>query len=228
MSTNFDFDLLAEIAESAPVAGSSNFTNYGRAWMDNLQVSSWDTANNTFKKVVYEGGKIGNGETLEFQVHQEITKKDGTTFNKTWFIQLKESGKRSKTDWGEVIKPSVMKTFKDLKSFFKSLSGNGSYCAIEDFDTGRDSKKNDSNGNPYPVTIPKFTALFKNESECKKAQAARFNNGNAPKGVTKEVINLFKGFVSSVGGLEQAVELLPDDQYEGYDLNEVIKASGLS
>ncbi len=224
MTTNFDFDLLTEIAENAPVAGSSNYINLGRVWMDNLQVSQWDNGNKKFVKEEYTGGKLEEGQTLEFQIHQEIDKKDGDTFVKTWYVQLKESGKRSKTDWGEVIKPSVIKTFKDLKSFFKGLSGNGSYMAVEDFDTGRDSKKNDNNGNPYPVTTPKFISLFKGEKEMKAEKARRealrnefppSDNGSVP----QSVINSFKGVVTSAGSLEDAIELIneqSDGEYEGY------------
>jgi hypothetical protein len=236
---NFDFELLAEIAENAPVAGNSSYKNLGRTWMDNLQVSKWDGNNKKFEKTAYTGGAIAEGGTLEFQLHQEITKKDGDTFTKTWYLQVRENGKRTKTDWGTHVKPSIVHVFKDLKSFFKAMSGNGSFCEIEDFDTGRDredknGKIDDATGEvkKYAVTTPKFVTLFKNKSEMDKVKKAReearakaemsfANDGDIP----QEVINSFKGFVKACGGLDEAREALDGDQYEEYDVEEVIKVA---
>jgi hypothetical protein len=225
---NFDFELLAEIAKAAPTAGSGNFTNYGRVFMDNLQVSNWDNDNRAFLKVPYTGGRIENG-VLEFQLHQEIVKKDGDAFIKTWYVQVKESGKRanSKTDWSEYIKPTALNTFKTLGAFFKAMSGKGTYCALEDFATGRTRPNKNDPDKPYDVTAPKFLQAFKNKSECDKAKELRFAKDALPAGtVPVKIVNQFRGFVSSLGDLETALENL-DGEYEGYPIEDVVKASGL-
>lgn len=232
---NFDFDLLAEIAEAAPTAGRSfNYTNFGRTYMDNLNTSSWDNDTRQFIKVPYTGGAIPQGATLEFQLHQEIEKKDGESFVKTWYVQVKENGKRAKTDWGSVIKPSALKVFTSLSGFFKAMSGKGVYCAIEDYDTGKDredknGKIDDTTGEvkKYPVTCPKFTEVFKNKSECDKAKAARFAKDALPKGaVPVSVINTFKATVESLGGLAETKEQFALE-FEGYPIEDVIRESGL-
>ena len=236
MTTNFDFDLLAEIAEQAPTAGRSfNYTNYGRTWMDNLQTSSWDNDERKFTKVPYTGGQLANGATLEFQLHQEIEKKDGETFNKTWYIQVKENGKRVKTDWGSVVKPSIVKSFETLAKFFKAMSGNGTYCAIEDFDTGKD--REDKNGKiddltgevkKYPVMAPKFVEVFKSKSECDKAKAAKFAKDALPDGaVPIGVVNTFKATVEALGSVAEAKSQFALE-FEGYPIEDVIRESGLS
>ena len=234
MEVNFDFDLLAEIAESAPVAGGNfSYTNYGRTFMDNLNTSSWDNDTKKFIKVPYTGGQIVEGSTLEFQLHQEIEKKDGETFVKTWYIQVKESGKRNKTTWGDITKPSILKTFKSLGAFFKAMSGKGTYCAIEDFDTGKDREdkngKLDDNGEvkKYAITAPKFVEVFKNKVECDKAKAKKFAKDALPAGaVPVGVINTFKATVESLGGLDEVKEQFPEE-FEGYPIEDVIRESGL-
>jgi len=232
---NFDFDLLAEIAENAPTAGGSNYTNYGRVFMDNLQASKWDNDIRQFIKRPYAGGELEKNsegktiETFEFQLHQEIAKKDGDTFIKTWYVQVKDNGVRAKdhTDWGDVIKPSTLKVFKTLGAFFKAISGKGTYCAIEDFATGRTRPNKNDADKPYDVTAPKFLQSFKNQAECDKAKEARFAKDALPEGaVPVKIVNQFKGFVSSLGDLETALENL-DGEYEGYPIEDVVKASGL-
>lgn len=238
--SDFDFDLLAEIAEQAPTAGRSfNYTNYGRTWMDNLQTSSWDNDTRMFTKTPYTGGQIPQGSTLEFQLHQEIEKQDKDTFIKTWYIQVKENGKRAKTDWGTFIKPSALKVFASLSAFFKAMNGKGVYCAIEDYDTGRDredknGKIDDATGEvkKYPVTCPKFIETFKNKSESDKAKAARFAKDALPNGaVPLGVINTFKATLSTLGettekGLKEMYVQFPET-FEGYPIDDVVRESGL-
>lgn len=232
-NVNFDFDLLAEIAEQAPVAGGNfNYTNYGRTWMDNLQVSRY--VKDRYEKTPYTGGQIAEGGTLEFQLHQEIEKKDGDTFTKTWYIQVKESGKRNKTTYGEVTKPSIVKVFKTLNVFFKAMMGNGSYCAVEDFDTGKD--REDKNGKidettgevkKYPVMAPKFVEVFKSKGECDKAKAVKFAKDALPDGaVPLSVINQFKSTVEMLGSLQEAKSQFALE-FEGYPIEDVIRESGL-
>lgn len=233
---NFDFDLLAEIAESAPVAGGNfNYTNYGRAWIDNLQVSSFNKDTQKYDKVPYTGGAIAEGGTLEFQQHQEIEKRDGSVFIKTWYIQVKESGKRNKTTYGEVTKPSILKTFKSLNAYFKAMLGDGSYCAIEDFDTGKDREAKDGRLDEttgevkkYAITAPKFVEVFKNKAACDKAKQAKFAKDALPEGaVPIGVVNTFKATVDALGSVAEAKAQFALE-FEGYPIEDVIRESGLS
>lgn len=233
---NFDFDLLAEMAEKAPVAGGNfSYTNYGRTFMDNLQTSFYDKDTQKYIKVPYTGGQIAEGSALEFQLHQEIEKKDGESFVKTWYIQVKESGKRNKTTWGDVTKPSILKSFKSLGVFFKAMSGKGTYCAIEDFDTGKDredknGKLDDTTGEvkKYAITAPKFIEVFESKAKCDKAKAAKFAKDALPAGaVPVGVINTFKATVQALGSLAEAKSQFPLE-FEGYPIEDVIKESGLS
>lgn len=202
---DFDFGLLAEIAENAPVAGgNTSFTNYGRTWLDKVMVSKWNNDTKSFEKNDYTGGQVVAGSTIEFQLHQEIEKKDGDKFTKTWYVQVKESGKRAKdkTAWGEWTKPSIVTTFKTIALFFKAMSGEGSYCAIEDYFTGktREDKngKTDDMGNvkEYDVTAPKFVEVFKNKKEMDKAKAAKF--AKKDNGIPAEVIGEARGLLKTL------------------------------
>lgn len=235
MTTNFDFDLMAEIAENAPTAGGSgSFTNFGRTWIDNLQVSKWNNDSKSFDKNPYEGGQIEQGSTLEFQLHQDTAelnpsfKNDNWDGIKTWYVQVKQSGKRAKdkTDWGEYILPSIIVTFKDLKSFFKAVSGKGSYCAIEDFATGA-VRTQKGTGKEFDVTAPKFVTVFKNKAECEKARAARYAKSDEFPAIPDAVVNSFKAFVSACGDVESAKETLGDKDYEGFPFDSLVEAAGL-
>ena len=233
--SDFDFNLLAEIAESAPVAGGNfNYTNYGKTWMDNLQVSKYNQTTSKYEKRPYTGGQIGEGEVLEFQLHQEIEKKDGETFNKTWYVQVKENGKRTKTDWGTYIKPSITKTFKSLGEFFKAMN-KGTYAAVEDYDTGRD--REDKNGKideqtgevkKYPVTAPRFVEIFANKKACDEAKKAKFAKDALPEGaVPLSVVNTFKATVEALGSVNEAKSQFALE-FEGYPIEDVIRESGLA
>jgi len=221
---NFDFELLAEIAEEAPAAGgNASWTNYGRTWMDNLQVSHWDNESKSFVKRPYEDGKLDKGETIEFQLHQDLKEfNPALNFDKIWYVQVRASGKgkKNKTDWGEIIHPSIVKTFKTLGAFFKAMSGEGTYCAVEDFNMDRQNAKG------YDVTAPKFVTVYKNKGECAKARAAVVKKSEASSDEPSEkVVNEFKGAVEALGGVDVAREQLPE--YEGYSFDELVKAAGL-
>lgn len=221
---NFDYELLAEIAEEAPAAGgNASWTNYGRVWMDNLQVSHWDNDSKSFVKRPYESGKLEKGETIEFQLHQDIKEfNPALNFDKTWYVQVRNSGKgkKNKTDWGEIIHPSIEKVFKTLGAFFKAMSGNGVYCAVEDFNTDRQNAKG------YDITAPKFVTVYKNKAECEKARAAVVKKSESfPPEPSEKVVNEFKGAVDALGGVDAAREQLPE--YEGYSFDELVKAAGL-
>ena len=98
---DFDLELLGELKE-ATAGGTLNYTNVGEAWIDNVKRVSWDNDQRKFVKVDYDGTALKDVERIEFQLHQLIEKKDGTTFTKTWYIYRSISVKRAKdkTDWG--------------------------------------------------------------------------------------------------------------------------------
>ena len=174
MSSNFDFDLMAEIAEQAPTAGGSgSFVNYGRVSASNWKAKYYDNDSKTYVERDYvPGTPVEKGEFVQFDLDIDIQELNpALTFNKSWrFISIRNSGKRQKdkTVWGETIAPSATMAFGDLKKFFKALVEGKTYCAIEDFATGEINKKG------YDVTAPKFVAVFKNKKECEAARAEKY------------------------------------------------------
>lgn len=238
MSTNFDFDLMAEIAEHAPTAGGTgSFTNYGRVWADNFQVSAWNNDTKSYSKEPYEGGSISNGQTLEFQLHQDTAELNPAFSNenwdgvKTWYVQVKQSGKRAKdkTDWSEYILPAIFATFKDLRNFFKSVSGKGVYAAVEDFATGK-TRVQKSTGQEFDITVPKFVTVYKNKNECSQARAERYSKSDEFPAIPTSVLGSFKAFVESCGDVESAREVCQEQnngEYEGYPFDTILDASGL-
>lgn len=221
MSDNFDFDagLLSELAENAPVAGGSgSFTNFGRAWIDNIQVNSWNNDQQAFVKRPFDGKPLGKGENIEFQLHQDIQEfNPALSFNKTWYVSVKESGKRSKdkTDWSEYTLPSIAAVFKGknpLANFFNAMKESSrTYVAIDDVATGRVNKKN------YDVTAPKFVAVYKSMEECKKAKIDKYGASNSDEaGIPADVVNDVKGLIEALGLAEAEKTIKDNGLYPAY------------
>jgi hypothetical protein len=228
--SDFDFALLAELEEST-AGGTLNYSNFGETWIDNVTLSSWNDTTKKYERVEYKGQKFDATKAhIEFQIHQLLTKKDGTEYTKTWYVDKRHSGKRpqDKKDWHEIIRPSAETVFKSEAAFFKAM-GKHAYCFIEDFDTGR-VRTGTKNGEAveYPVTAPKFLAVYKSKAEMEAAKAERFKSKETADmsfgdDVPADVINNVKAFLQSVGP-EQAKDILSvQAPYDQYDWNKLVE-----
>ena len=229
---DFDYELLGEIAENAPTAGGdTSFVNYGRVYADNFQVSRWNSDKQAFEKREYKGGAIDSEkkETLEFQLHLDQSEVNpAIEWVKTWYIQVKQSGKRAKdkTMWGEIILPSIVSQFDNLGSFFKAVTGSKKvYVAIEDHLTGK-IRVQASTGKEFDVTAPKFLAVFKNLAECKTMKLEKYNKSKASANgsIPVETVNQVKALLDQFGN-DKTLEMLEGKPFGDYEPAELIEAA---
>lgn len=224
MAQDFDFELLAELDE--PTAGGTltSFTNFGRCWIDNVQVSSWNNDTKSFDKREYKGEQLKAGETIEFQLHQDLKEfNPALEFDKTWYIQKKASGARAKdkTLWGEITKPSIVAVFGSEKDFYKAMT-NRRYCAIEDHVTGQ-TRKSKKDGKTYDITAPKFIAVYKNKSECEKAREQMYaKKESTTSGIPDEVIGQVVALLKAVPADQLPGMLKATAPFNAYDVDQLI------
>src|SRR5690349_18745770 len=115
--SDFDFDLLQEIASDAPVAGFGPQVNFGKCTID-VNINAWD---NTAKKFVvrpFDGKPLGQGEYLRLTFKVDVTELNPMlTKPYSRNVDVKKSGSKAKTDWSETVEKSLLQTLG--KDYFK-------------------------------------------------------------------------------------------------------------
>lgn len=237
---DFDSDLLQEAAAEAPQAGFGPNINFGKlttsativAWKDTGEKDDKGKAvREAVERPLKKGDKADTSKGEYIRLHFVV---DIQEFNPalSWLyerdVDMKVSGPRSKTDWSEVVLPSLIATFGDewAKKILKSP-----YVSVEDVDNvnERTSRKSGK-----VLTVPKFTAVYRNRSECEKAWKDKYSkrdgssdesNGTIP----ESVIGSVKGLINAVNGnVEQAKEMLNNKPFGEYDPDELLKAAGFA
>lgn len=236
---DFDSELLQEMADNAPQAGYGPNVNFGKltviptiiSWKETGETFTDDSGKEKKVRVVQErplkkGDKAdtGKGEyiRLKFMVNiQEFN--PGLEWSYERDVDMKVSGPRAKTNWSEIVLPSLIATFGDdwSKKIVKSP-----YVSVEDADdfNGTVSKKSGK-----ILSCPKFIAVYRNRSECEKAWRDKYSkkSESSDGAIPDEVIGQVKGLVTAVGNnIEQAVEMLNNKPFGNYDPKELLKAAG--
>ena len=247
MSTDFDFNLLQELANNAPVAGYGPRVNFGLVKIDVVIVSWKDgqISERPFKK----------GETLKAGEYLRIVwNSDLSEFNPAFTnpykrqIDVKRSGTTAKTDFSEIFEPAARAVLG--QDYFKKL-GKGVYLEWEDAETvekGKDGlkrgwwKKNavtqefelDEAGNKIRMTnsVPRVLRVFKSKAECEAARAERFGSDEFPvsddadeENIPAKVISDAKGIWNALDNDKQARELFATTApYDQYDTDALIAA----
>jgi len=239
---NFDVDLLDEMIDAAPTAGYGPNVNFGRCTFD-VQIIAWEGGKGekrTIKARAFKKGEqLANGEYLQitFTVDvPELNPKLENPYKRK--VDVKNSGPKAKTDWSEIVLPSLLATFG--KNWSKVLSGKGAYVMVEDAETvqlDKDGNKrgftSTNSGNFIVNSAPKFVAVYKSKAECEAARAARFasrDNGSGPADddgeIPAELIADIQGLMQAVNDDELRNILANTPPYNQYDVDELIKAAG--
>jgi len=237
--SDFDFDLLQEMVDEAPVAGFGPQRNFGKM-VASVTVVHWD--NGKVTETPFTNQKLSNGEYLRLNFESDLAEFNPVlTKGYARRVDVKKSGNKAKTDFSETVEPSLKTVLG--KDWAKRIT-KGVYAEWEDAETvetnrqgelkGWDSKTADANGNfkHYTNTVPRFLRVFKSKAECEAARAERFAKkepdlsfGDDGTSIPADVINNVKAFLSSVG-VDQAKALLGEQApYNSYDWDELVKAA---
>jgi hypothetical protein len=221
---NYDIDetSLASAVENAPEAGFVN-VNFGRLTAT-AQIISWgakDPATNKSQKLVRPlkpGDSAKEGETTELKFSVNIAEFNPVlTFAYERTVPIKVSSARAKTDWTEIVQPSLIAVFG---SNWIKIIKQQPYVAVEDavnFNGNTSAKTGKAYG------VPKFLATFANSAECKAARDARYSSGhsNADAELTA-VVEQVKGLISAVGNVDDVRPLLSAEPYNKYDADQLL------
>lgn len=220
------WDKIQGMAENAPEAGFAA-VNFGKLTVTPLVVS-WATETKdgaeirvANKRPLAENEELAEGQQMEFLFSVDISE-----FNPalTWAyersVPVKRSGVKVKTDWSEIVLPSIISVFgeKWAEKFAKQP-----YVCIEDVENfnGNTSKKSGK-----VLLIPKFVALYKNKAECLAAREKRFpKREEAGVAETTEipaiVITSTKALIESIGE-DAARKALANHPFGDYDPDTLI------
>src|SRR5678816_3336270 len=139
MSPDFDFDLLNELIDNAPVAGFGPQVNFGKCTIL-VEVSAYDAATNKFKTRTYQNGEVvdkSKGEKIQITFKLDVGELN-PALTREWKrrVDIKHSNKTNSnpdkwvlTDFDETVAPSLVAVIgKDwIKKLYK-----GMYVEIED------------------------------------------------------------------------------------------------
>lgn len=217
---DFDYGLLQELANEAPMAGFAN-VNYGRVSLT-AQVVTWESDSNgkrTAIKSDYTGGKVPDGAYLELTFSIDVTELNAKMeFPFSRRVNMKRSGPRVKTEWSEIVLPSLEATFG--KDWAKALT-KSPYVEVEDnVDMAVPSKKD---GKLYGC--PKFLRTFKSKAACEQARAERFrksnSNGSAPDEVPADVLSGVQALLKVKGITQEQIMEAIASEYPDYDASKL-------
>jgi hypothetical protein len=221
---NFDIDDLNKAIDDAPIAGYAN-VNYGKVSLS-VQAVSWKDRQPIKRELTKkEPLKEGENVQLVFKVDiQEFNPVLDFTYERN--VDVKKSSPRTKTNWTEIVEPSLIAVFgKDyLKALVKSP-----YVLVEDVAdvNGRQTAKGKD------LTTIKFLKAFKNKAECEADRNTRFagrKNGSSgdeltmDNGIPASVIKQAQGLIASVGE-DQAKVMLAGKPLGDYDPDELMEAA---
>jgi hypothetical protein len=227
--SDFDFDLLSELVDDAPVAGFGPQVNFGKCTMEVI-INSWDNDAKKFNtRPFVKGEQLKQGEYLQITFKVDVTELNPALTNEyKRRVDVKKSGNKAKTDWSETVEPSLVSVFG--KEWTKRI-GKGVYVQIEDAETVEVNRQGelkgwDKDGKHYTNTVPRFLAAFKSKAECETARAERFQrkeNGSTPEALSENVINKVRTIMGYNLSEDQLRDLLKAE-FPSHDPDELIAA----
>lgn len=229
---NFDFDLLNELVNEAPMAGYGPQRNFGLMKVT-LTVITWKDGKAT--EVPFTNQKLDNGGNLRLNFQSDLSEFNPALVNPyKRRVDIRKSGPRSKTDFSETVEPSSIKVIG--KEWLKKLT-KGVYCEWEDAETVEVNRQgelkgwtNQETGKVYINSIPRFLRVFKSKAECDSARTERFNRGSNSNGsIPAEVVGQVKGLITALkNDMEQVRETLEDKPFGDYEVDALLTAAGVT
>ncbi len=201
---------LVKDVENAPEAGYANI-NYGRLSV-NVNVLTWDENKRPVRRPKKSGEVLSQNEVMELEFVIDLKELNpNLEFDYVRRVQVRKSGKTMKTDWSEIVLPSLLDTFGENWAF--EILRNP-YVAVEDVPniSGRSS----DSGRVFGV--PKFIKWFKSKEEL----LAYKNKNSSDKSVTEvgavptNIISQVRSLVQSVGE-ENAAKMLETRPFGNYE-----------
>lgn len=221
---DFDFDLLTELEKEAPSAGFSN-VNYGKLTTKvSRKYFEGSKKENNLQIIVepYDGKPLNKerGDRLQFTFTVGIQEFNSSlTFDYERSVDMVHSRGKFKTDWDEIVFPSLKAVFGD--QWAKAI-GKKPYVLVEDAPQVNPSK----DGKEYSTI--KFLKVFKNKAEAEADRAARFGSNGSSNGSSEEipasVIAEVKAMAGAFPSLEALKEAMSENNlYPSYDHNKLIE-----
>lgn len=171
----YDPDALGTLVANAPEAGLAP-VNYGKLTVD-AHVLTWnrtsDGVSTPERRDLKKGETLSKGQTLELQFSVDVQELNpNLQFEYTRTISVQKTSARQKTDWSELVEPSLIKTFG--KNWPAEIAKRP-YVEVEDASNilGKVSKSGKTFG------VPKFLSKFPNAAACQAAREKRFGAGAA-------------------------------------------------
>jgi len=213
----YDPDALGTLVANAPEAGLAP-VNYGKLTVD-AHVLTWNRASDGVstpeRRDLKKGETLSKGQTLELQFSVDIQEfNPNLQFEYLRTVSVQKTSARQKTDWTEIVEPSLIKVFG--KNWPAEIAKHP-YVEVEDAPNimGKVSKSGKTFG------VPKFLTKFANAAACQAAREKRFGtsaaaapaesgDGIPPDGVITQTANLIKGVGATVA--RQMLESYPFGQ----------------
>ena len=223
-------DKLNKAIENAPKAGFVSI-NYGELERS-VSVLSWKNKKPVRKPFDGEA-ELKKGESLELNFKVLISELNPSIdFDYERTVRVIDSSDTDKTDWTEIVKPSLVEVFgEDWGSIFTN-SKKKIYVAVEDVPTvtGNKTKVRDDGSGGTLYKTPKFVAKFKNLAECKAARDEKFgaaddsddsDDGDIPASIIKKAKAAWKAVDEDEDTFKTLMENAP---YDDYDVDELLEA----
>ena len=211
------FNNLDKLVNAAPSDEFVN-SNFGKLTV-NPQVLTWEDRVPSRRPLKDDEDTLPSGATLEMSFAVEVSE---LNTNLQWDyernVAVRNSGASRLTDWGEIVLPSLIKTFGN--DWVKAV-GKAPY--VECHDVPNIQGKKTKAGKIFGV--PKFVKLFSSRAACVAARDERFGGSNGD-GIPDSVVAQAKGLIDSVGE-DVAREMLETKKpFGNYEADALITAAG--
>jgi hypothetical protein len=233
--SDFDFDLLNELVDEAPTAGFGPQVNFGKCTMEVI-IMAWKDVDGTRKadsRPFTKGEQLKNGEYLQITFKVDVTELNPMLTNEyKRRVDVKKSGPKSRTDWSEIVEPSLLSVFG--KDWTKRI-GKGVYVMVEDAETVQVDRQGNlksfttKEGKTYVNTVPRFLVAYKSKAECEAARAERFTkkeNGTLDLGndIPENVIAKVRT-VLGYGVSDEQLRGILQAEFPTYEVDDLIAAA---
>ncbi len=219
---------LQQAADAAPEAGFAP-VNFGKLIVEPF-VKSFGTGGDKHAPPTIEpmkdGQKLAPNQILVFKFTVNISELNpALQFEYERDVNIQKSG-RNKTDWSEIVLPSLVKVFGD--NWGEAVSKQP-YVEVEDVPNVNGTVAKSSG---KVLGVPGFLRAFKSKADCQKAREARFGSAavassastNGGASIPDAVVAQVKSLVSSVGE-ETALTMLANKPFGDYEPDDLLKAA---
>lgn len=206
-------DQVQKYADEAPEAGFRQL-QYGKLTITPLVVTWGGKGVAPVVNEMAEGQELKDRETLRLRFSIDI-QEFNPQLEFEWYreVDVRKSGKGAdnKTDWGEIVEPSLRDVFGDKQALTKA---QGAYVEVEDVPSTRGTYTN-KQGETKQLNTVKFLRKFANKEECLVARNETYKKSEdtvsgLPANVVEQVKNLYQSvsqndetFKSIVGGIDE-------------------------